>query len=806
MLLWFEIILLIASLWYLVYTDASTQRWAIVMASVFVILTIFPVFPWLLILLMWISYALVAIFFKLPKQRYKFITLPLLHKLRKLLPHISETEQIAIEAGDVWWEGELFRGKPNWQKLLSLQNPKLTHEEQAFLDQQTEKLCQMLDDWDIVHNRKDLPKEVWDYLKKEKFFGLVIPKEYGGLGFSSYGQSVIVTKVASRSLSAAVNIMVPNSLGPAELIAWFGTDEQKKYYLPRMAVGEELPCFALTGLEAGSDAGAMKDYGVVCRGMFEGKETLGVRLNWDKRYITLAPITTLIGLAFKLRDPDHLLSEQENRGITICVVPTHLPGVEVGPRHYPVGLAFMNGPARGKDVFVPLHYIIGGQEMIGRGWHILMEALSAGRGISLPALASAVAKSSFRTTSAYVNLRKQFNTAIGNFEGIALKLAEIVGLNYLTEATRRLTLTAIDQEIKPSLATAISKYHTTEMARKIINDAMDIHAGRGIQLGPKNYLAFSYFGAPVCITVEGANILTRNLIIFGQGAVRCHPYIRKEIEALSNKDVDQAVVELDKLLREHFSSAASNFARTLFYGLTGARFITVPVTGHLAKYYRQLTRMSAALAITADFAMLSLGGDLKRREALSARLGDVLSYLYLASAVLKFGHDKTNHVTEVDVVQWSLDYCLNEIQIAFKELFKNLPSKWMSCLLSFIIFPWGYRYHKPTDTVSLRLAKYMMFDAAFRDRMTEYCFISQDAQDVTGSLEVAYQKLTQINPLLTRLQDAIKDSIVKKSNDFDTQLALALKANVLTQDEVKLLQDFERMRLDTLQVDQFDTL
>ncbi len=653
---------------------------------------------------------------------------------------------------------------------------------------------------------KDLPSEIWDYLKTEKFFGLVIEKQYGGLGFSSYAQSVILAKIATRSLSLAIDIMVPNSLGPAELIAWFGTQAQKEHYLPRMAIGQEMPCFALTGLEAGSDAGAMKDYGIICRGQFEGQEVLGIRLNWEKRYITLAPIATLLGLAFKLYDPDQLLSDRKERGITICIVPTHLPGVEIGKRHYPAGLAFVNGPTIGKDVFIPLDYVIGGPDMIGRGWQILMEALSAGRGISLPALAAAVGQSSFRYTGAYANLRRQFNLPIGEFEGVALKLAEIAGFNYLIEAMRSLTLTAINEHIKPSLATAISKYHTTELARKIINNAMDIHAGRAIQIGPRNYLASNYFGIPICITVEGANILTRNLIIFGQGASRCHPFIRKETVALSNPDSEMAAISLDPLLLEHLSYAASNFARSLFYGLTCGRFISSPVKGSLAKYYRQMTRMSAALAITSDVAMLSLGGDLKRKEAISARLGDILSYLYLASAVMKYGSASIDLPGEREAMQWSLDYCLYEIQLAFKEFFKNFPTRWMANILSFVIFPWGYKYEKPADKLSFELAKKMTADDAFRDRMTQHCYINDRPNDVTGRLEAANAKLKQVSPFLMKLQQAIKDKVIKRVPDFLQQLSLALQADVLSHDEVKLLQEFEALRLDVLQVDDFESL
>ena len=797
------LILIIIAAGGLAFYRTSPKIWTPAFAVVLLFFSIVPSISWWLLIPLWIIFLVVACVFNMTKLRMDFFTRKVMMLFRSVLPAMSDTEREALEAGDVWWEGELFCGRPDWKKLLTLPKPQLSAEEQAFMDNEVETLCSMLNDWEIVYQHADLPPEVWAYIKQNNFFGLVIDKKYGGRGFSALAHSCVVTKIATRSISTAVNVMVPNSLGPAELLHHYGTPEQKNYYLPRLAKGEEIPAFGLTSLDAGSDAVAMQDSGIVCEGEFEGKKVLGMRLNWDKRYITLAPVCTVLGLAFKLYDPNHLLGKETNIGITLCLVPTNLPGVSVGDRHYPLGLAFMNGPVHGKDVFVPLDFIIGGVEMRGKGWRMLMECLAVGRGISLPSLATAGAKLSYRTTGAYARLRRQFNVSIGQFEGVAESLARIGGYTYTCEATRFLTTTGIDLGIKPSLATAITKYHLTELSRHIANDAMDIHGGRGVQLGPRNYLGYFYQAIPVSITVEGANILTRNLIIFGQGAMRCHPYVRLEIDAVANPDQDKGLIEFDKLLGQHIGYAVSNFARTFAYGLSGGELIKAPVTGTLAPYYRQLTRMSSALALVADIAMLTLGGELKRKESISARLGDVLSQLYLASAVVKYHTDQQQPEADLPLAEWALSTCLYKIQIAFDELLANFTPKWLGRVLRFILFPWGRSYKAPMDKVSHTIAKEAMQPSAQRDRLTAGCYIGKGNDDLTGRMEHALQMAMQIEPIQAKLHEALKKGQINRKSSITEQWDAAKQAAILSDDEVKLLHAAEAMRQDAMQVDAF---
>ncbi|MDF2868278.1 MAG: acyl-CoA dehydrogenase, partial [Gammaproteobacteria bacterium] len=604
MLIILQILFLIGTMVGLAYFRTKPIVWTTTLTTVLVLVSWMskiysPHFMWLLDIL-WLIFIPVAVIFNFPLVRQRLLAKPLMRFVRKSLPPMSSTEREALDAGDTWWEGDLFKGQPDWQKLYSLPKPQLSAEEQAFLDNQVETLCGMLDDWQIVQHDKDLPQEVWNYIKKERFFGIVAKKEYGGLGFSALAHSTIILKLASRSISAGVTVMVPNSLGPAELLYHYGTKEQKDYYLPRLARAEEIPCFALTGPEAGSDAAAMTDTGVVCMGEYQGKQVLGIRLNWNKHYITLAPIATVLGLAFKLYDPEHLLGQQDDVGITVCLIPTSHPGVEIGRRHLPLNFAFMNGPTTGKDVFIPLDWIVGGPQMAGQGWRMLMECLSIGRGVSLPATAVANAKLSYRMTGAYARLRKQFKTSIGTFEGVEEALARIGGYAYLLESTRLLTLTGLDLGVKPSVVSAIAKYHMTELSRQIMNDAMDIHAGKGIQMGPRNYLAHGYIAIPISITVEGANILTRNLIIFGQGAIRCHPYVRQEMEAVADANQIRGLQTFDKLITGHIGYMMSNMVRSFVMGITAARWLKVPAyAGELTYYHRQIIRMSTALAFVA---------------------------------------------------------------------------------------------------------------------------------------------------------------------------------------------------------------
>jgi acyl-CoA dehydrogenase len=781
----------------------SAFRWTMFIGIVLFAFTLFDFLPTLFSQISWVIYLIAAAFANLHILRQRYLVKFLLPFLKKQLPPISATEREAIEAGNTWWEKQLFSGSPHWQELFAIEKPTLTTEEQHFLNHQVDQLCAKIDDWQIIFAERDLPEDVWAYLKKEKFFGMVIPKNYGGLGFSALAHSTVVTKIATRSISAAVNTMVPNSLGPAELILHYGTEEQKNYYLPRLASGEDIPCFALTAPDAGSDAGSIPDSGVVCKGMHNGKETLGIRLNWDKRYITLAPVATVLGLAFRLYDPDHLLGKETDIGITLCLIPASHPGVEIGNRHYPLLLAFMNGPTRGKDVFIPIDWIIGGSQMAGNGWRMLMECLSIGRAISLPALATACSKVIYRNTGAYSRLRRQFNSPLSSFEGIEEALGYIAGYTYLLEASRIMTAGAVDLKIRPSTASAIAKYHMTELSRQVISHAMDVHAGHTIQVGPRNFLANLYFAIPISITVEGANILTRNLIIFGQGAIRCHPYLLKEIELISAATTNLS--ELDKTLMGHIGFYTSNLLRNIAYGLTGGKFIFTTVKNkRIRKYQRQLTRMSAALALLADTSLILLGGSLKRRERISARLGDIMSQLYLASAVLKFYHDHHQPASDVDYVCWSLQECLRKIQTACNELTHNFPHAWIGKLLRFIVFPFGQAYAAPSDKLHKKIVTSMLEPSALRDRLTQYCFTSQESSDIGNRLNQVLTQMDSVDPLWKKIQQAVKTGAIP-ANKFDTaeRIRTAQIAGIVTQEEVDKLKAFDVLRNEIIKVNEF---
>lgn len=731
--------------------------------------------------------------------RRKLLTAPIFRGFRKVLPPMSDTEREALEAGDTWWETDLFRGIPDWSKLHGIRITELPEEERAFLDNQVETLCGMLDEDRIVRKDHDMAPEIWDYLKRERFFSLIIPREYGGRGFTSLGQSTVVSKIATRSTSAAVTVMVPNSLGPGELLMKYGTVEQKDHWLPRLADGREIPCFALTGPDVGSDASAMPDYGVVCRGEHEGREVLGIRLNFSKRYITLAPVATVVGLAFKLHDPGHLLGEREDLGITCALIPADHPGVEIGKRHYPMGLAFMNGPVEGRDVFIPLEWIIGGPSMAGKGWRMLVECLSVGRAISLPALGTAASKVSYRMTGAYARIRRQFRLPIGKFEGVQEAMARIGGGTYTLEAARRLTASAGDLGVKPSVISAIAKYHMTERMRQVVNDAMDIHGGRSIIFGPRNYLGYAYQATPVAITVEGANILTRNLMIFGQGAIRCHPYVLPEMEAARDNDLDA----FDRLLFRHVGYSVNRGIRAFTLGLTGARLAGSPVHGDTARYYRQLTRMSSALAFVADVAMGVLGGELKRKERLSARLGDVLSNLYLASAVLKYHYDAGRPENELDHVRWSVENCLHEASRAFDEFFDNFPNRPVAHALRFVVFPLGRPCKAPRDRLGSRLAEQMMTAGGVRDRVTQFMYLGQGGDDVTGRMEEAFRVLLEAEPAYDKLQKAVGRGQVQ-GYTFEERLTQAVDKGVVDTDEAQRVRDYEALRYDAILTDAFD--
>ena len=791
-------------LWGIAYFRLPRWLWAILIAAVLYTLGHYQLI-WLSAWFLWPLLLLIVIPLNVPQWR-RHLTSKVFNWFRGVLPPMSETEKQAIEAGDVWWEKELFQGNPHWRRLLKMPKGQLNKEEQAFIDNQVETLCDMLDDWKIVHEISDLTPQTWDYLKSNKFFGMIIPKEYGGLGFSPLAHSTVVTKIATRSGSAAVTVMVPNSLGPAELLLHYGTKEQKEYYLPRLAVGLEIPCFALTSPEAGSDAGAIEDVGVVCRGQFEGKETLGIRLTFDKRYITLAPVATVFGLAFKLSDPQKLVFDRTDVGITVCLIPTHHAGVEIGHRHFPLNMAFMNGPIRGTDVFIPLDWIIGGSMMAGQGWRMLMECLSAGRGISLPALSTATGILTYRMTGAYAAIRNQFNVPIGSFEGVEQSLGRIGGLAYTLQAVRMLTATGIGLGIKPSVATAIAKYHMTEMSRIVMNDAMDIHGGRGIMLGPSNYLGRGYQAVPVSITVEGANILTRSLMIFGQGAIRCHPYAFDEMQAakLYSEDKESALKLFDKYFIKHVGYFISNFVRCITLSLTRGIFSYSSVGDKSNRYAKHLNWLSSALALSSDVALMTLGGDLKRKENLSARLGDVLSQLYIASAVIKYYHDCACPKSDWPMVEWSLQMCLYKIQEAFYGFFENFSKYGVGTILKWIIFPFGKAFTLPKDTVGQACAKVMLTNTDARSRLTALCYIGKDENDPTGIIEKAFEKLMAIEPVLAKIKQAQKRNEINKKSSFAQKCAAALSLGIINEQELQQLEDFEQHRKRAIAVDEFN--
>ena len=751
---------------------------------------------------LWVLFAgLVAL--NLIDFRRRSVSLPLLGVFRRMLPTMSKTEQDALEAGNVWWEGELFSGMPHWQKLLRLPPPRLSDDEQAFLGGPVEELCRMLDDWQITHELADMPAEVWDYLKKKRFFAMIIPKEYGGLGFSPLACSMVLTKVSSRNATASSTIGVPNSLGPAELLLHYGTEDQKQRWLPGLASGDEVPCFALTSPRVGSDATAIVDTGVVCRGTFEDKDVVGIRLNWEKRYITLAPIATVLGLAFKLSDPEHLIGDRDEYGITAALVPTTLPGIEIGRRHFPINIPFQNGPTRGKDVFIPVEYIIGGPKMAGEGWRMLVQQLAVGRGIVLPSNALGGALASVYAAGAYARIRRQFGLPIGKFHGVGEALARMAGYVYTMTAASRVTCTALSTGERPAVPSAILKYHNTEMARVVANDAMDVHGGKAIMLGPKNYLARNYESVPIAITVEGANILTRNLIIFGQGAIRCHPFVRAEMDAARDTDAARGLARFDELLFKHVGYALSNAARSLVLALTLARFTDVPAGGRTRRFYQQINRFSASFALAADAAMLTLGGELKRKELLSARLGDVLSYLYLASMVLKHYRDQGEPEDDFPLVEWSCRTLLYKTQEQLHGLLRNFPNRIVGGLLRFAVFPRGRTFSAPSDELGQRLVELVINPTPTRGRLADCAYTTLDPGNPLGQLQQALEMAEQVKPLERRVFDAKRAGEIE-SEDTPGQIDEAERKGLITREEAAAIRAFDARVMELTGVDDFD--
>ncbi|MFC0141202.1 acyl-CoA dehydrogenase FadE [Erwinia mallotivora] len=748
--------------------------------------------PWLIIPL-----AIILLPFNLLPMRRAMFSKPVLHTFKKVMPPMSRTEKEAIEAGTTWWEGDLFRGRPDWQKLHNYPQPRLSAEEQAFLDGPVNEACRMASDFQITHELADLPPELWAHLKAHRFFAMIIKKEYGGLAFSAYAQALVLQKLAGVSGILAITVGVPNSLGPGELLQHYGTEQQKDHYLPRLARGQEIPCFALTSPEAGSDAGAIPDTGIVCMGDWQSQQVLGMRLTWNKRYITLAPIATVLGLAFKLYDPEHLLGETEDLGITCALIPARTPGVEIGKRHFPLNVPFQNGPTRGKDIFVPVDYIIGGPKMAGQGWRMLVECLSVGRGITLPSNSTGSLKSIALATGAYAHIRRQFRLPVGKMEGIEEPLARIAGNAYVMDAAASLITYGIVQGEKPAVLSAIVKYHCTHRGQRAIVDAMDIAGGKGIMLGNSNFLARAYQGAPIAITVEGANILTRSMIIFGQGAIRCHPYVLAEMESAQNNDV----IAFDRALFSHVGHVGSNGMRSLWLGLTGGRTSTSPTRDATRRYYQHLNRLSASLALLSDVAMSVLGGSLKRRERISARLGDVLSQLYLASATLKRYEDEGRNQADLPLLHWGVQDALNQAEIAVDDLLRNFPNRIIAGLLRGMIFPLGRHCRAPSDQLDHQLAQLLQTPSATRTRLGRGQYLTPGEHNPAGQLEEALQDVMAAETIHERLCKQLKKNL--SFTRLDELATRGLQEKWLNEEEAAILTRAEVSRLRSINVDEF---
>ncbi len=738
--------------------------------------------------------------FAIKPLRRLFISNRLFSLFRKVMPKLSSTEREALEAGTVWWDAELFSGKPRWRRLLRQPSPALSEREQAFINGPVEELCLMLDDWEICDKHQDLPESVWQFIREQRFFSMIIPQEFGGLGFSAQGNSAVVMKIASRNVTAAVTVMVPNSLGPGELLLHYGTQKQKDYYLPRLASGQEIPCFALTSPLAGSDAGAMPDSGIVCKGVFEGEEVLGLRVSWNKRYITLAPVATLLGLAFRAYDPDGLLGDTEDLGISCALIPTSTAGVEIGNRHMPVGAVFMNGPTHGKDVFIPMDWIIGGQERLGQGWRMLMQSLAAGRAISLPSLGVAGGKMASMLTGAYARIRTQFDTPIGKFGGIEEPLSRIGGRTYRMDAARLLTLIALDQGEKPGVLSAINKYQLTEGNRQCIIDAMDVHGGKGIIQGPNNYLARAYQTLPIAITVEGANILTRSLIIFGQGAIRAHPCLLDEMNAVSGIANSQARRNFDNALFTHVGYSLSNMVRSLLLGLTASRMTPAPVTGPHANYFRQLSRMSAAFAFMADLILILLGGKFKFKEKLSGRLADVLIHLYMSSAMLKRFENDGRPAADLPLLQWGIEDSLFTMQQSLLGVIQNFPVAGLGWLVRLIVFPFGPPHKVPSDKTVKAVARILLHENESRDRLTDGIFIS-DSDDATGRVNKAFHLVLEAQAAERAIKNALKQSV--NFENYEGLVKRATESGVITEEQATMVRLAQKASARVIAVDDF---
>jgi len=743
------------------------------------------------------AFAVIALIFNITPIRRALVSGIVMKILAPIMPTISPTERAAIDSGSVWAEGELFSGKPNFKYLMNEPYPNLTAEEKAFIDGPVERLCAAVDDWEVWETR-DLPAEAWDIMKKEKFLGMIIPKEYGGLGFSALAHSEVIMKISSRSVPATISVMVPNSLGPAELLVHYGTDAQKKHYLPKLATGEEIPCFALTEPTAGSDASSLSSSGELFKGD-DGK--LYIKLNWNKRWITLAAISTTLGLAFRLRDPKNLLGKGEDVGITCALVPSNAPGVVLGQRHDPLGVPFYNCPTQGKDVVVSIDQVVGGADGCGRGWNMLTECLAAGRGVSLPAQSTGGAKLVTRVVSAHASIRKQFGVPIGRFEGVEEPLARIAGFNYILEAMRRYTVGALDKGIKPAVVTAMAKYNATEMARKVINDGMDIMGGAGISLGPKNLLGHLYMGTPIGITVEGANIMTRTLIIFGQGALRAHPYAFREVAAIEKKDLK----EFDDAFWGHIGHIVRNLFRAVVLSFTRGYLASSPVSGSTSIYYRRLSWASATFAIMADIAMGSLGGSLKFREKITGRFADILSWMYIGTAVLRRFEAEGRKKEDLPFVHFAMNHALYEIQKAFDGLFKNIGVPGLGWLFGKVVRVWSNvnaLAGEANDQHTHKIASLILDDTEIRLRHTEGIYVPKNNIEQLGLLEETYALVKRAEGAERKIRAAIKSKAMPKIKGPQAAQT-ALEKGIITKAEFEDVSRADEMRYKAIQVDSF---
>lgn len=789
------IMFFISIIFILAYVRASLAVWIISLLTVMLLYTKL-VTSFIVLLLGWcLTASLITL--AITPLRQRFISKPIFTLFKKIMPRMSKTEKEALEAGTVTWEGALFTGRPDFRFLFDLPAATLTAREQVFLDNEVETLCSMLDEWEITHHRMDLPEAVWAYLKAKGFFAMIIPETYGGLAFSAAAQSAVLAKIYSKSISCASTVSVPNSLGPGELLLKYGTTEQKEYYLPRLAKGQEIPCFALTGPNSGSDAASMPDTGIVCKRIIDGQETLGIKLNWNKRYITLAPVATLLGLAFRLFDPDGLLGNQKEIGITCALIPVSTPGVIIGRRHFPLNTAFMNGPTQGQDVFVSLDTIIGGAKMAGQGWRMLMECLGAGRAISLPSSAVGGCKMAMFMSGAYARIRKQFNTSIANFGGIEEPLARIAAETYATTAATAMTVASLDRGEAPAVASAIIKYQTTESARRVGMDAMDIHGGKGICLGPNNYLGRGYQNAPISITVEGANILTRCLIIFGQGAVRCHPYVLSELQSAQANDL----VTFDKALFGHLGYFISNALRSLILSASDGRLHYYP-SDKLLRPIQLITRYSAHLAFLADYSMFILGGKLKFKESLSGRLADMLGMLYVASGIIKQFHTDARPHQDWPLVEYAYQLALHRCEVALVEFIQNFPGRVNRAILKILLLPLGLRRKKPSDRLTKQVAGLITTPTETRERLSQYLYLGNHPGNLAREMGEALQLVVSCEPLEKKIVDAVKVGKLSSLTLME-QIKEAYAANIVSEEEADKLLKAEQARQRVIAVDHF---